>query len=34
MVASADLSLFEMVDTAEEAWESLRRRGLRIGTGI
>ena len=33
MVASADLSLFEMVDTAEEAWESLRRRGLRIGTG-
>ena len=34
MVAGADLSLFEMVDTAEEAWESLRRRGLRIGTGI
>ena len=34
MVASSDLALFEMVDTAEEAWESLRRRGLRIGTGI
>ena len=33
MVAAADLDLFEIVDTAEEAWESLRRRGLRLGTG-
>jgi len=30
MVAAGDLALFEMVDTAEEAWASLRRRGLGI----
>jgi len=30
MVAASDLGLFEMVDDAEEAWASLRRRGLRL----
>jgi uncharacterized protein (TIGR00730 family) len=30
MIAAADVSLFEMVDDAEEAWASLRRRGLRL----
>lgn len=31
MIAAADLDLFEMVDDAEEAWSSLRRRGLKLG---
>jgi uncharacterized protein (TIGR00730 family) len=31
MIAPRDLELFEIVDTAEEAWESLLRRGLRLG---
>lgn len=30
MVAAADLKLFEFAETAEEAWASLVRRGLRI----
>jgi uncharacterized protein (TIGR00730 family) len=37
MVDHADLDLFEMVDTAEDAWESMSRRGLTVhnaqGTG-
>ena len=33
MVGPRDLELFEIVDTAEEAWESLRRRGLKLGAG-
>ncbi len=28
MIEKADLGLFDMVDTAEEAWESMQRRGL------
>ncbi|BBK40696.1 cytokinin riboside 5'-monophosphate phosphoribohydrolase [Allostella vacuolata] len=28
MIAEADLGLFEIVDTPEEGWESIRRRGL------
>jgi hypothetical protein len=31
MIERRDLDLFEIVDTAEEAWESLLRRGLRLG---
>ena len=31
MIATADLDLFEMVDDPEEAWSSLRRRGLKLG---
>jgi len=30
MIAERDLDLFDCVDTAEEAWSSLRRRGLKI----
>ncbi|MGG5809925.1 LOG family protein [Falsiroseomonas sp. CW058] len=32
MIAEADLRLFEMVDTPEEGWESLVRRGLKAHT--
>jgi uncharacterized protein (TIGR00730 family) len=32
MIAPADLGLFEIVDTAEEAWDSLVRRGLHAHT--
>jgi len=32
MIAPRDLSLFEIVDTADEAWESLVRRGLHAHT--
>ncbi len=28
MIEKSDLDLFDMVDTAEEAWESMQRRGL------
>jgi uncharacterized protein (TIGR00730 family) len=31
MISAGDLDLFEMVDTAEEAWEAMIRRGLKRG---
>ena len=30
MISLDDMALFEFVDTAEEAWESLLRRGLNV----
>jgi uncharacterized protein (TIGR00730 family) len=30
VISPADTNLFEIVDTAEEAWESLLRRGLQV----
>ena len=32
MIAEADLALFDLVDTPEEGWESIRRRGLHAHT--
>jgi predicted Rossmann-fold nucleotide-binding protein len=32
VVAAADLKLFDIIDDAEEAWESLMRRGLKAHT--
>jgi len=32
VISPGDLTLFDMVDSAEEAWDVMRRRGLKAHT--
>ena len=32
VISPGDLNLFDMVDSAEEAWETMRHRGLKAHT--